>query len=236
MIFFRPKQNDRPMPSVRWYLQFLFYLLSGISVLTVVACIGPWQERPERIAPKPSDRIMNLYRQALVAYQDGAYEKAARMFADTRQQTDDGQLARMALYGQACAGLMAAETPETYYQALKLWQDWVQNAPFQLEHEDPVLFNPLIERKMLFSRIPLGGNASEKLGEETVPKWVHIRLKQELDALEKKLNQTQQTLKQQNKLVESQKNEITKLNEQLKALETIDQKIQKKKDAIPTTD
>jgi TolA-binding protein len=218
------------------FFNFLVCVLMGILIFTVVSCRQPWQVHPERVAPKVPDRMIDLYDQAMLAYRDGSYIEAAELFNKIRQQTDDGKTARMALYGLACSSIMAAETPEAYYLALLLWRSWAQNAPAHTEHENPLLFKPVIDKKMLFSRIPLGQDESDKVEDDTVPVWVHIKVKREMEALEKKVTNTEHTLQQQNKMIESQEKEISKLKQQIKALETIDQKIQKKKNAIPSTD
>ncbi len=224
------------MPLKNRFYNYVTFLFLVIPILGGDGCRNPWQAHPERTAPKPSAHILDLYDQGLLAYQAGSYEKAAEFFDAVRHQTQDGKMARMALYGLACSMIMAAETPEAYYQALVLWRSWVSNAPLHSDTENPLLFEPLIERKMLFSRIPLTQDESDKVDDDAIPRWVHIKVKRELEALENKVIKTEQELQQKSKLVESQEKEIKKLKQQIKALETIDQKIQKKKNAIPSTD
>jgi TolA-binding protein len=218
------------------FYNYMIFLSLVIPILGADGCRNPWQAHPERVAPKPSAYVLDLYDQAFLAYQFGSYEKAAESFDAVRQQTQDGKTARMALYGLACSRIMAAETPEAYYQALVLWRSWVSGAPLHPDNENPLLFEPLIERKMLFSGIPLTKDESDKVDDDTVPRWLHIKVKRELETLENKVIKTEQELQQKSKLVESQEKQIKKLKQQIKALETIDQKIQKKKNAIPSTD
>jgi len=168
---------------------------------------------------------------------DKQYRLAAERFEAIRQQTPDKRFALMALYGAACSRLMAANTPQEYDDALVLWDKWVKHVPSQYGYEDPTLFDPLIKNKMIFSNIPM---TPEKTGDvdidATVPRWLLIKSKEELDRLKAELEMAQQNLEKRQKKIHTQEKEIGELKGQIKALETIDQKIQKKKNAIPSTD
>jgi chromosome segregation ATPase len=69
-----------------------------------------------------------------------------------------------------------------------------------------------------------------------VSKWLLIQTKLELDRLRGELEAAQQRLDKKQKLIQSGEKAIVELKRKIKALETIDQKIQKKKDAIPSAD
>ncbi len=195
------------------------------------------------------------YRQAIAAYQKTAYDEAAQSFEHLWMQTRDKRLARMALYGLACSRLMAAETPEAYAAAVQLWQEWVDRAPKNVDYENPVLADALIKEKMLFSNLPLTKTADtadaaetvdtagtadtadkEAASEPMVSKWLLIQTKLELDRLRGELEAAQKRLDKKQKLIQSGEKTIMELKRKIKALETIDQKIQKKKDAIPSAD
>jgi hypothetical protein len=183
------------------------------------------------------------YRQAIAAYQKTAYDEAAQSFEHLWMRTRDKRLARMALYGLACSRLMAAETPEAYAGAVQLWQEWVDRAPKNVDYENPVLADALIKEKMLFSNLPLAKTADtadaadeEPASEPMVSKWLLIQTKLELDRLRGELEAAQKRLDKKQKLIQSREKTIVELKRKIKALETIDQKIQKKKDAIPSAD
>lgn len=149
----------------------------------------------------------------------------------------------MALYGLACSKLMAAKTPTEYNDAMMLWLRWIENAPDEFDYENPMLVGALLQEKMLFSNIPLTSNkaqkeskAQEESPEPMVSRWLLIRSKQELDRLRRELDAVREALEKRKKKNQAQQKEIVKLKRQIKALETIDQKIQKKKNAIPSTD
>ena len=207
----------------------IFFVLSG--------CRFTWPISFSEEASHPSADEVRQYRQAVAAYQKAAYLEAAESFEVVRSQTLDKRYAHMALYGLACSKLMAADTPEAYAEALQLWQEWVENAPKKVDYENPVLADALIKEKMLFSNIPLKKAAEEKPEQEPmVSRWLLIQSKVELDRLRGELKAAKEALDKRQKLIQDREKKIGELRRQIKALETIDQKIQKKKDAIPSAE
>ncbi|MCP4746537.1 MAG: hypothetical protein GY874_10430 [Desulfobacteraceae bacterium] len=157
------------------------------------------------------------------------------MFDILAEQTKDLHIARKALFGLACSKFMIADSPESYADAIKLWEKWTKFAPRSWENENPILVAPLVREKMLFSNIPplpITGNDSFKIKKMT-SKQLLIRTTQELDIHKRKLKDSEAKSRGQTVKINNLKNEIVKLKRQIKALETIDQKIQKKKNAIP---
>lgn len=212
-------------------------VIVSVCFLMVCGCRFPWRVVPVGDDPGPPHSEIKRYKQGVEAYRKGAYGQAFTLFKSVRDKTEDKRLANMALFGSACSNLMAAETPENYYDALLLWQQWVESAPNKFEYENPLLFDAMIKEKMLFSNIPLTATQSEMVGQEPmVSRWLLIKSKEELDRLKVELNNTLKSLEKHKKMVKANKREISKLKRQIKALETIDQKIQKKKDAIPSAD
>jgi hypothetical protein len=217
-----------------------------ISLLFVGGCWGNWPFGFSNTEPQISMEEARQYRQAIADYQKTAYDEAAQSFEHLWMQARDKRFARMALYGLACSKLMAAETPEAYASAVQLWQEWVDRAPKNVDYENPVLADALIKEKMLFSNLPLketadAADTADTADEEAAPepmvsKWLLIQTKLELDRLRGELEAAQQRLDKKQKLIQSGEKAIVELKRKIKALETIDQKIQKKKDAIPSAD
>jgi tetratricopeptide (TPR) repeat protein len=220
-----------------------------MSLLFIGGCWGNWPFGFSNPGPQISMEEARQYRQAIAAYQKTAYDEAAQSFEQLWMGTRDKRLARMALYGLACSRLMAAETPEAYADAVQLWQEWVDRAPKNVDYENPVLADALIKEKMLFSNLPLTKTAdtvdtaitantvdNEATSEPMVSKWLLIQTKLELGRLRGELEAAQQRLDKKQKLIQSREKTIVELKRKIKALETIDQKIQKKKDAIPSAD
>lgn len=176
---------------------------------------------------------MKRYLEAVNAYQTAQYEVADKRFEAIREQTTNPATSRMALYGLACTRLMMATTPEDYQQALALWDTWLQCAPSRYDRENPTLFDPIIEKKMVFSMIPLKDGTSD---DQDPTQWFMLRANNELHKLKFQLENAQQSIENRDVKIKSLEKEISRLNEQIKALETIDQKIQKKKNSIPSAD
>ncbi|MGD9364532.1 MAG: hypothetical protein PVH87_02470 [Desulfobacteraceae bacterium] len=190
-----------------------------------------------KVESSPSPAEMKLYRKAVAAYHQKSYLESAESFETIRTATKNKRFATMALYGLACSKLMVAKTPNEYNNAMMLWLQWVENAPEEFDYENPVLVGALLQEKMLFSNIPLASDkAQEESPEPMVSRWLLIRSKKELDRLRKELDASRVALEKRKKINQAQQKEIAKLKRQIKALETIDQKIQKKKNAIPSTD
>jgi hypothetical protein len=219
------------------WLRVLCFLVCFGFILMGTGCRDTWPFKQAQISSQPSIEAKKQYNQAVEAYMDKQYRLAAERFEAIRQQTPDKRFAQMALYGAACSRLMAASTPQEYNDALVLWDNWVKHVPGPCEYEDSSLFDPLIKNKMIFSNIPM---TPEKTGDididATVPRWLLIKSKEELDRLKVELEMAQKNLEKRQKKIQAQEKEIGELKGQIKALETIDQKIQKKKNAIPSTD
>ncbi len=218
-----------------WFRIFCCLLCCGVIAST--GCRDSFLFKPAQAVSEPSFEAKNQYRQALAAYMGGDYPYAAEQFEAVRLQTTDKRFALMALYGAACSRLMVANTPQEYNDAMLLWEKWVKHVPDTCKYENSALFDPLIKEKMIFSNIPL---TPEKHGDveakASVPQWLLIKSKEELDRMKAELDMAQQSLEKRQKKILGLEKEIEALQGQIKALETIDQKIQKKKNAIPTTD
>lgn len=215
-------------------MRILLLLTFIVFSLTAEGCQGNWPFEPKVLDSGVSPNEMKKYSEAVNAYQAGDYDAADKRFAAIREQTANPTTSRMALYGLACTRLMKARTPEDYRQALALWQTWVQCAPKKHDKENPSLLDPVIERKMVFSLIPLKG---DKITDSEDPgRWFMLRANNELQKMKFQLENAQQSIENRDLKIKALEKEISRLNEQIKALETIDQKIQKKKNSIPSAD
>ncbi len=226
------------MQIIRRRGRHLVFFIISVGVLLGSGCRFPWTAQPSIIEVGPAPEALKAYGAATAKFQAGAYEDAANQFANLRDHSADKRVARMALFGLALSRLVAADTPEDHLQALKLWENWIQVAPDVRDHENAALFDALVQEKMLLSNIPPGTpEKTPPVADDTaVPNWLFIRTKLEMDRLRGQLEESQAKLKKQQTQVERLKKEIATLKQQIKALEAIDQKIQKKKNAIPSAE
>jgi TolA-binding protein len=214
------------------------WILVGLGVLTAVGCNWRALTGPTAVESGLAPAESKKYAEAVSAYKAKSYDQSAQKFIALREQTANPAMARMALYGLACTRLMQANTPQDYQEAIALWDTWVQSAPKKKpEAEDPALLAPLLAEKMLFSHIPLGKEGlAPNAVEPSVPQWLVVRANQELQRLKSQLAASEQERDAQDKKIKGLEKEVERLNQQIKAFESIDQKIQKKKNAIPTAE
>ena len=225
------------------WLRIIGCFLVCFGVLTIFGCGDTWLWKPVTVASQPPLKLKKSYQQAVAMYFEKQYDQAAQQFESVREQTTDKLFAHMALYGVACSRLMAANTPREYGEALKLWEKWTKQIPEDCGFENPIMFDPLIKEKMIFSNIPLSLDKIDNVAPsdvvdsaDSVPRWLLIKSNQELYRLKNELYTSQQTIEKREKKIQVLERDINALKGQIKALETIDQKIQKKKNAIPSTD
>lgn len=218
--------------------QWAAWVLIGLSVMIVAGCNWRAWPGPATVESGQPPAEVKKYGEAVNAYKAKAYDQAAQKFTVVREQTGNPVMARMGLYGLACTRLMQANTPQEYQAAIALWDTWVQSAPKNNpEYEDPALLAPLMAEKMLFSHIPLNKDGLESnVVEPFVPQWFLVRANRELQRLKVQVSAAEQNLETRDKKISALEKEIERLNEQIKAFESIDQKIQKKKNAIPSAD
>lgn len=217
--------------------RYIAVLLICLVVTLCGGCRFGWPPYKQDAVSQPSPVALKLYRQAVAAYQAGEYATADKRFTDLRKRNMDMGLDRMALYGLTCTRLMQAETPKEYRAALALWENWVQLTQQDYQSESPVLLDPLIREKMLFSNIPLTPMGNSEIDPEPkVARWMLINAANELGRVKNKLAATKKAAQKQKKRIGALEKKIAELKRQIEALETIDQKIQKKKSAIPSAD
>jgi hypothetical protein len=217
--------------------RYISVLLICLVVTLCGGCRFGWPPQKQDAVSQPSPVALKLYRQAVAAYQAEEYATADKRFTDLRKRNMDAGLDRMALFGLACTRLMRAETPKEYRAALALWENWVQLTQQDYQSESPMLLDPLIREKMLFSNIPLTPTGNGEIDPEPkVAQWMLINAANELGRVKSKLAATEKTALKRKKRIGALERKIAELQRQIKALETIDQKIQKKKSAIPSAD
>jgi len=211
-------------------------MLLSLVALSVSACTLNWQSRSTATGTIATCDLAS-HNEAIGAYLMADYQGAGDRFAAIHERTANPLIARMALYGLACSRLMAADGPEAYQKALALWDAWVYTDPTPGMYEDARLLAPIIRQKMLFSHLPSGleGVASLREG-EAVAEWFMIQADQEMRRLNARLDAAGTSIRNRDERIASLEQEISRLNQQIEALEEIDQKIHQRKRAIPSTE
>lgn len=210
-------------------------LICFILGVSASGCRLPWANSPAVLDAGMSPAESKKYHQAVDAYLAGDYQNAGTGFATIREQTANPAAARMALYGLACSRIMTAVTPKDYREALALWDTWVQCAQNRHDRENPILLKPIMRDKMIFSQVPLNNGSGVDTGQSNF-RWFMFRANGELERVKRQLETARQGIEVRDERIVSLKKEIDRLKKQINAFEKIDQKIQKKKNAIPVAD
>ena len=221
-----------------------FLLFEMAMVLIISGCSQYICSQPGHTVPEADAELCRMYEAATVAYQAGDYRGATQAFDYIRGHSENSILVRKSLFGLACAAIMAADSQEELIQATTYWQIWVEHAPEQWDTENPLLFGPLIEQRISVPEAAVDGalesNSNHLQADATTrpakKKLTAANLKTELEQAKKQLAKATGQLSEKQATIDSLTKELGKLKEQLKAIELIDQKIQEKKKAIPSTE
>jgi len=166
--------------------------------------------------PSPSDNGPFAY--ALSMYQRGDYTQAAKLFnALSRPNTGDDQYLKAQL-GEICCRLMLSASTEDLSTAKKMWKDLKNARAGDIWRVEQILFDPLMDRLLVSVAKPTA----------MTPEPPKKQNKTELTVLKKKTAQITQLQRQLDAVMAE--NQI--LKQKIKALEAIDQNIQKKKTEI----
>ena len=224
-------------PQIGKYLLHPIMALVGLMlVMAPAGCRFPMGERDTGpLSRVPTVELLN-YTDAVGAYKAKEYDKAALQFEVIRHQTTSALIARMALFGLACSRLMSAESPEAYQEAVALWERWVKVAPQRQDAENLAMVAPVFREKMIFSYVPSSSDTKSQVQDRDMPDWILAMANQEVQQLQKQLEEAGRGIDTRDKKIKTLEKEIARLNEQINAFETIDQKIQKRKHAIPSAD
>lgn len=179
------------------------------------------------------------YEYALAVYKSGDYRQARDKFEALSTISTSGKLARQAWLGQICSQLMLADTRTDYTVALDMWYAFTKSGSERDVVWDMVLLDPLIDRMTaenasLMMR-PHPPAAPLDLPTRAPASWRLENREQEdrqnQDELTKMKKKADRSAKLQQQLDEVVA-ENHSLKAKIKALEAIDQNIQKKKTEI----
>ncbi|VTR70012.1 hypothetical protein DESC_780200 [Desulfosarcina cetonica] len=217
-----------------------FAPLLGLMVLLTVltGCATFFQDVENRMNRQKFRLDYDTFDQILAIYDQGDVETALQRFNALANSTASPKLARDAGLGEICCRLILANSRESYATAIGLWHNFAVLAKENGYMLDPALLDPLIAHMIpqnlverdglqspLASSSASGGAASPA---ESDQKTEEQRLKAEIAALKKKTKQVDDLQQQLDQALD----ENQSLKEKIKALEAIDQIIQKKKTEI----
>ena len=215
-----------------------------LIILTIVVglftgCASVLQDLDEKMHRKRFKSDYETLENALAIYDEGDYESALTLFNSLSKASDNKKITRKAWLGEICCRLMLTNTQADYTAAIGMWHDFGKSTFENDDAWDMVLLDPLVVRMTPKSttRVIYIQPPPEKISaESTTPaeqkdddrKQHDRQLQAELAALKKKVENAAQLQHQMDEVVAENRS----LKEKIKALEAIDQNIQKKKTEI----
>lgn len=178
------------------------------------------------------------WREGIATFERGQYQKAQDTFKSLTQMGGDEDLRRKALYALACTRLIMANDPQSYLQALAVWESWEKAVPSEMPHEDPRMVTPLLKRipqplNNQQEEVELLKHKIEVLEEvhRTIDFaiWEYWRESAPTDVLLEDPLMVTPRLQNISQLLQRQQDEIQRLRHQIEALEEIDRTIEEKK-------
>ena len=178
--------------------------------------------------PSSSSPYDGPFEYALSVYQGGDYDRAEKLFntlakADT---TDDQRMS--AQLGEICSILMHAGSPEAMSRAVGLWETLKHSISDDTWRAERVLLDPLIRRFPAAAKKPAPVVPAAPSATSKKVKTADKKIETELTTLKKKAARATELQRQ----LDAVTAENQALKEKIKALEAIDQNIQKKKTEI----
>jgi len=217
-------------------IRLIFWAGVFLAVTIYPGCTKTGQSSENLQSKTHRGEDMNFLEQGFLAYENDKPDEAVEIFHKLYENSDSSMIRRQALYGLSICRLLEASTPEEFYDARLLWQEWRRQRVVPPECEDPVYLEPFLMFKFPNENEKEGLTRERGLNSErmTLLEYQEAQkqdryLEMNFKMLEKKYN----VLKVENEALTRSLNKkdaiIQTLNEKIKALGDIDQKIQEKK-------
>ncbi len=218
--------------SQSYRLTIILIIVTGL----LAGCASVLRDFDDRMNRKRFTPDYASFENALSVYKNGDYQQAMDLFRTLSTASADKKLARKAWLGEICCRLMLANTQADYTVAIGLWHDFGKSAPgnddaWELTLLDPVIVRMTPKRTTRVIKIypPAEKNSAETAAPAERPQDQQQQSDQpsktEQAALKKKAAHAAELQRQ----LDAVTAENRSLKEKIKALEAIDQNIQKKK-------
>ena len=217
-------------------------IIGVITLMVLLAgCASIFQNFDDKMSRQRFKKDYEALDAALEIYDRGEIEKALAQFRAIKSERKNEKIERRAWLGEICCCLMLADTPAEFSVAIGMWHAFADSMTDADAVWSQALFDPLIVR--LAPRKPSDEAAvdssverPEATGTKTAPRQEKtdkpqdddVRLQAEMAELRKKAKRADKLQLQIAKILAENRS----LKEKIKALEAIDQSIQKKKTEI----
>ncbi|MBC2710055.1 MAG: hypothetical protein HGJ94_03315 [Desulfosarcina sp.] len=220
--------------TTAWSQPYRLMIILMIVVGILTGCASVLQNLDDKMHRKRFKSDYETLENALSVYDDGDFEMALAQFKGLSTASASKKIARKAWLGEICCHLMLANTQAEYTAAIGRWHDFGKSAPENDNAWDLLLLDPLIVRmtpKSTTRVIEIHPPAEQIPAETATPadrQQDDRQLQAELAALKKKAQHAARLQRRMDEVVAENRS----LKEKIKALEAIDQSIQKKKTEI----
>jgi hypothetical protein len=214
------------------------YRLTVVLILVIgllAGCASVFRDLDDRVNRKRFKSDYASFENALSVYKDGDYKQAMNLFRTLSTARTHAKLARKAQLGDICCRLMLANTKSEHAAAISLWRDFGKSVPDGDDAWEMTMLDPLVVHLTPKSTIrvieirppeaptPVESEAPADRPQDDPPNGPPTRT--DRAALKKNAAQAAQLQRQ----LDAVTAENRSLKEKIKALEAIDQNIQKKK-------
>ncbi|MCB2145656.1 MAG: hypothetical protein KQI81_04225 [Deltaproteobacteria bacterium] len=232
-----------------WSQSYRLMIILIVVASLFTGCASVFQNLDDRMHRKRFKSDYESFENALSVYKNGDYEAAMGLFKTISTARTDAELARKAWLGEICCRIMIADTEDDFTAAIGLWHDFGSSAADNDAAWDMTLLDPLISRRPPKSTTqviyinPPAAKVTDKTSMSAVRQQDSRQqdsrqradrqpddrqLRTEMADLKKKAEQAAQLQHRLDEVLA----ENRLLKEKIKALEAIDQNIQKKKTEI----
>ena len=222
--------------TTAWSQSYRLTIILIIVIGLLAGCASIFRDLDEIINRKRFKSDYTSFEKALSFYKEGDFNQAMDRFRTLSTAGTDKKLARKAWLGEICCRLMLADTQSDYTAAIGLWHDFSESTPVDDNALELALLDPVIVRmtpksttRVIKIYPPAAQTPTETKTHAERPQKDQQQDGQQIQtdraALQKKAAQATQLQRQ----LDAVTDENRSLKEKIKALETIDQNIQKKK-------
>lgn len=211
-----------------------------IIVGMLAGCASVFQNFDDRMNRKRFKSDYEALDKALASYEAGEFDQALTEFNVLAMESASATISRRARLGVICCRLMSAETATAYTKAIGMWHEFGDSVIDPDSSWNLTLLDPLVVSRipqplpqppipaLVLVKPPTAEVAEPAETKPDVSKQDARRLQDELATMKKKAKQVDQLQEQLDRIIA----ENQSLKEKIKALEAIDQTIQKKKTEI----
>ena len=219
-------------------------IIAVVVVGLFTGCASVFQDLDDRLSRKRFKKDYQALNKALEAYDQGHFEEARGQFKAIKAASENQKVVHRAWLGEISCCLMLADTPAEFTAAVGMWHEFTDTATDQDAVWRHALIDPLIVRQApqavpTVVKVPppaIAPSANNPEPRAIQPPAGILPDAQALDQAEieelKKKAQRADKLQLEMAKIRS---ENRSLKEKIKALEAIDQNIQKKKTELSTS-